>query len=88
VAVKLEGDVITSNGSILSGYEGHDGQSLNGSNASSMCSCHCMCLNGNRHKKYVIARLGRGSGGRPIHWALAGVFPLYYLEIGLGLASV
>ncbi|XP_016960629.1 two pore potassium channel protein sup-9 isoform X4 [Drosophila suzukii] len=51
VAVKLEGDVITSNGSILSGYEGHDGQSLNGSNASSMCSCHCMCLNGNRHKK-------------------------------------
>ncbi|XP_037729731.1 two pore potassium channel protein sup-9 isoform X1 [Drosophila subpulchrella] len=51
VAVKLEGDVITSNGSILSGYEGHDGQSLSGSNASSMCSCHCMCLNGNRHKK-------------------------------------
>lgn len=53
VAVKLEGDVITSNGSILSGYEGHDGQSLNGSNTSSMCSCHCICLNGNRHKKYV-----------------------------------
>ncbi|XP_017001291.1 two pore potassium channel protein sup-9 isoform X2 [Drosophila takahashii] len=51
VAVKLEGDVITSNGSILSGYEGHDGQSLNGSNTSSMCSCHCMCLKGNRHKK-------------------------------------
>ncbi|EDX13045.1 two pore potassium channel protein sup-9 isoform X2 [Drosophila simulans] len=51
VAVKLEGDVITSNGSILSGYEGHDGQSLNGSNTSSMCSCHCICLNGNRHKK-------------------------------------
>ncbi|XP_068153825.1 two pore potassium channel protein sup-9 isoform X2 [Drosophila tropicalis] len=51
VAVKLEGDVITSNGSILSGYEGHDGQSLNGTNTSSMCSCHCMCLNGNRHKK-------------------------------------
>ncbi|XP_044314348.1 two pore potassium channel protein sup-9 isoform X1 [Drosophila rhopaloa] len=49
VAVKLEGDVITSNGSILSGYEGHDGQSLNGSTNSSMCSCHCMCLN--RHKK-------------------------------------
>ncbi|XP_043065074.1 two pore potassium channel protein sup-9 isoform X2 [Drosophila ficusphila] len=51
VAVKLEGDVITSNGSILSGYEGHDGQSLNGSNTSSMCSCHCMCLNGNRHRR-------------------------------------
>ncbi|EDW42287.1 two pore potassium channel protein sup-9 isoform X1 [Drosophila sechellia] len=51
VAVKLEGDVITSNGSILSGYEGHDGQSLNGSNTSSMCSCHCICLNGNRLKK-------------------------------------
>lgn len=54
VAVKLEGDVITSNGSILSGYEGHDGQSLNGTNTSSMCSCRCICLNGNRHKKYVI----------------------------------
>ncbi|XP_034115213.1 two pore potassium channel protein sup-9 isoform X2 [Drosophila albomicans] len=52
VAVKLEGDVITSNGSILSGYEGHDGQSLNGTNTSSMCSCRCICLNGgNRHKK-------------------------------------
>ncbi|KAL7730479.1 hypothetical protein ACLKA6_000483 [Drosophila palustris] len=52
VAVKLEGDVITSNGSILSGYEGHDGQSLNGTNTSSMCSCRCICLNGNRHKKH------------------------------------
>ncbi|KAH8293899.1 hypothetical protein KR054_006285 [Drosophila jambulina] len=51
VAVKLEGDVITSNGSILSGYEGHDGQSLNGSNASSMCTCPCLSLNRNRHKK-------------------------------------
>ncbi|XP_030079669.1 two pore potassium channel protein sup-9 isoform X2 [Drosophila hydei] len=52
VAVKLEGDVITSNGSILSGYEGHDGQSLNGTNTSSMCSCRCICLNGNRHKRH------------------------------------
>ncbi|KAH8273117.1 hypothetical protein KR018_004846 [Drosophila ironensis] len=52
VAVKLEGDVITSNGSILSGYEGHDGQSLSGTNTSSMCSCPCLCLNGSRHKKY------------------------------------
>ncbi|XP_017867567.1 two pore potassium channel protein sup-9 isoform X2 [Drosophila mojavensis] len=52
VAVKLEGDVITSNGSILSGYEGQDGQSLNGTNTSSMCSCRCICLNGNRHKKH------------------------------------
>ncbi|KAH8385688.1 hypothetical protein KR200_009466 [Drosophila serrata] len=51
VAVKLEGDVITSNGSILSGYEGHDGQSLNGSNTSSMCTCPCLSLNRNRHKK-------------------------------------
>ncbi|KAH8247853.1 hypothetical protein KR038_010953 [Drosophila bunnanda] len=51
VAVKLEGDVITSNGSILSGYEGHDGQSLDGSNTSSMCTCPCLSLNRNRHKK-------------------------------------
>ncbi|EDW16729.2 uncharacterized protein Dmoj_GI10691, partial [Drosophila mojavensis] len=55
VAVKLEGDVITSNGSILSGYEGQDGQSLNGTNTSSMCSCRCICLNGNRHKKHKNA---------------------------------
>ncbi|KRF83273.1 two pore potassium channel protein sup-9 isoform X3 [Drosophila virilis] len=51
VAVKLEGDVITSNDSILSGYEGQDVESLNGTNTSSMCSCRCICLNGNRHKK-------------------------------------
>ncbi|KAH8417721.1 hypothetical protein KR222_004816 [Zaprionus bogoriensis] len=57
VAVKLEGDVITSNGSILSGYEGHDGQSLNGTNTSSMCSCRCICLNGNRHKKYSLEQI-------------------------------
>ncbi|XP_030376081.1 two pore potassium channel protein sup-9 isoform X2 [Scaptodrosophila lebanonensis] len=52
VAVKLEGDVITSNGSILSGYEGHDAQSLSGTNTSSMCSCHCVCFSANRHKKH------------------------------------
>ncbi|XP_064553155.1 two pore potassium channel protein sup-9 isoform X4 [Drosophila montana] len=51
VAVKLEGDVITSNDSILSGYEGQEVESLNGTNTSSMCSCRCICLNGNRHKK-------------------------------------
>ncbi|KAL9892737.1 two pore potassium channel protein sup-9 isoform X1 [Glossina fuscipes] len=49
--VKLEGDVITANGSILSGYEGHDVQSFTGSNASTMCSCHCACFSANRHKK-------------------------------------
>ncbi|XP_037950714.1 two pore potassium channel protein sup-9-like isoform X2 [Teleopsis dalmanni] len=49
VAVKLEGDVITANGSILSGYEGHDAQSFNGTNTS-MCSCHCACFSANRHK--------------------------------------
>ncbi|XP_044314349.1 two pore potassium channel protein sup-9 isoform X2 [Drosophila rhopaloa] len=56
VAVKLEGDVITSNGSILSGYEGHDGQSLNGSTNSSMCSCHCMCLNRHKKNQYKLRR--------------------------------
>lgn len=50
VAVKLEGDVITANGSILSGYIGHDVQSLSGTNAS-MCSCRCACFSANRHKK-------------------------------------
>ncbi|XP_064553153.1 two pore potassium channel protein sup-9 isoform X2 [Drosophila montana] len=55
VAVKLEGDVITSNDSILSGYEGQEVESLNGTNTSSMCSCRCICLNGNRHKKHKNA---------------------------------
>ncbi|XP_058976299.1 two pore potassium channel protein sup-9 isoform X2 [Musca domestica] len=49
-SVKLEGDVITANGSILSGYEGHDGQSFSGSNISSMCSCRCACFSAKRHK--------------------------------------
>ncbi|XP_032593233.1 two pore potassium channel protein sup-9 isoform X3 [Drosophila grimshawi] len=51
VAVKLEGDVITSNGSIMSGYEGQDGQSFDDTNTSSF-SCRCICLKGNRHKKH------------------------------------
>lgn len=50
-SVKLEGDVITANGSILSGYEGHDGQSFSGSNLSSMCSCRCACFSAKRHKR-------------------------------------
>ena len=50
-SVKLEGDVITANGSILSGYEGHDGQSFSESNDSSMCSCRCACFSAKRHKR-------------------------------------
>ncbi|KAM7363229.1 TWIK-related acid-sensitive K[+] channel 6 isoform 3-T13 [Cochliomyia hominivorax] len=52
-SVKLEGDVITANGSILSGYEGHDGQSFSGSNVSSMCSCRCACFSAKRHKRQL-----------------------------------
>lgn len=50
-SVKLEGDVITANGSILSGYEGHDGHSFSESNDSSMCSCRCACFSAKRHKR-------------------------------------
>ncbi|KAI8118372.1 Two pore potassium channel protein sup-9 [Lucilia cuprina] len=53
-SVKLEGDVITANGSILSGYEGHDGQSFSGSNVSSMCSCRCACFSAKRHKRHQM----------------------------------
>ncbi|XP_037051110.1 two pore potassium channel protein sup-9-like isoform X2 [Bradysia coprophila] len=49
VAVRLEGDVITANGSILSGHIGHDSASLNGDNTS-ICSCHCACFRASRHK--------------------------------------
>ncbi|ALC47353.1 Task6 [Drosophila busckii] len=42
-AVKLEGDVITSNGSVLSGYVGQDLPSPNGS-TSTIFSCRCICL--------------------------------------------
>lgn len=49
VAVRLEGDVITANGSILSGHIGHDSASLNGDNTS-ICSCHCACFRASRRK--------------------------------------
>lgn len=44
-AVHLEGDVITSNGSILSGYVGniHEITSISGS-SSTMNSCTCVCF--------------------------------------------
>lgn len=50
VAVRLEGDVITANGSILSGYIGHDSASIDADNAS-ICSCHCACFRASRHRK-------------------------------------
>lgn len=48
VAVRLDGDVITSNGSILSGYTGHELQSINADDAS---ICSCACFRASRHKK-------------------------------------
>ena len=44
-AVHLEGDVITSNGSILSGYVGHihEIQSISG-DTESVGSCTCACF--------------------------------------------
>lgn len=50
VAVRLEGDVITANGSILSGHIGHDHTSIDGDNQS-ICSCHCACFRASRHRR-------------------------------------
>lgn len=53
--VKLEGDVITANGSILSGYEGREEPSSMdacSSGASSLYSCRCACFSAKRqHNK-------------------------------------
>lgn len=50
MSVRLEGDVITANDSILSGHIGHETVSLNGDDTS-ICSCHCTCFSANKHKK-------------------------------------
>ncbi|KAM7363230.1 TWIK-related acid-sensitive K[+] channel 6 isoform 4-T14 [Cochliomyia hominivorax] len=73
-SVKLEGDVITANGSILSGYEGHDGQSFSGSNVSSMCSCRCACFSAKRHKRHQMK--GRRSPSSHMRHLLPEVVPM------------
>ncbi|XP_061392729.1 uncharacterized protein LOC133328190 isoform X2 [Musca vetustissima] len=73
-SVKLEGDVITANGSILSGYEGHDGQSFSGSNISSMCSCRCACFSAKRHKRHQMK--GRRSPSSHMRHLLPEVVPM------------
>ncbi|XP_013097922.1 two pore potassium channel protein sup-9 isoform X2 [Stomoxys calcitrans] len=73
-SVKLEGDVITANGSILSGYEGHDGQSYSGSNLSSMCSCRCACFSAKRHKRHQMK--GRRSPSSHMRHLLPEVVPM------------
>lgn len=50
MSVRLEGDVITANDSILSGHIGHETVSLTGDDTS-ICSCHCACFRANKHKK-------------------------------------
>lgn len=52
-AVRLEGDVITANGSILSGQLGHNCTETTSLDAddTSVCSCHCGCFTSNsRHR--------------------------------------
>jgi potassium channel subfamily K member 9 len=49
VAVRLEGDVITANGSILSGHIGNE-LTVDGENTS-ICSCHCGCFTTSRQKR-------------------------------------
>lgn len=54
-AVRLEGDVITANGSILSGHLGHqctETTSLEPDDAS-VCSCHCGCFASNSRHRLV-----------------------------------
>lgn len=52
MSVRLEGDVITSNDSILSGNIGIDSASIIGDNTS-ICSCHCACFRASKHKRYA-----------------------------------
>lgn len=63
--MRLDGDVITANGSILSGHMGHhihinqnqnyfqqqDSTSIDGDSASN-CSCHCGCFRATRQRRY------------------------------------
>lgn len=52
-AVRLEGDVITANGSILSGHLGHQCTETTSidPDETSVCSCHCGCFTSNsRHR--------------------------------------
>lgn len=67
-AVRLEGDVITANGSILSGHLGHrihidhnvqyypqlQHQDSASLDGESMCSCSCGCFRASRHRQYDI----------------------------------
>lgn len=49
-AVRLEGDVITANGSIISGHIPGETSSIG--EATSVCSCSCTCLPGRSRNKY------------------------------------
>ncbi|KAG5896286.1 hypothetical protein JTB14_008843 [Gonioctena quinquepunctata] len=57
-AVRLEGDVITANGSILSGQLGHhctETTSLDPDDTS-VCSCPCGCLPTNSRHRFTVRR--------------------------------
>ncbi|XP_055689984.1 two pore potassium channel protein sup-9 isoform X1 [Lutzomyia longipalpis] len=75
VAVRLEGDVITANGSILSGHIGHDAVSSD-VDAASICSCHCACFRATRHKRYEHRFKVRRSPSRIRHLLQPTVLPM------------
>ncbi|XP_059609799.1 two pore potassium channel protein sup-9 isoform X1 [Phlebotomus argentipes] len=74
VAVRLEGDVITANGSILSGNVGHDIASTD-TNSASICSCHCACFSGS-NKRYEHRFKVRRSPSRIRHLLQPTVLPM------------
>lgn len=50
-AVRLEGDVITANGSILSGQIGHHcTETASIDDTASVCSCRCPCFSVSKHR--------------------------------------
>jgi potassium channel subfamily K protein 9 len=57
-AVRLEGDVITANGSILSGQMGHHCTETTSLDAddTSVCSCHCGCFTSNSRHRFTVRR--------------------------------
>uniref|UniRef100_A0A6B2EI72 Putative two pore potassium channel protein sup-9 isoform x1 n=1 Tax=Phlebotomus kandelakii TaxID=1109342 RepID=A0A6B2EI72_9DIPT len=75
VAVRLEGDVITANGSILSGHIGHDAASADG-DAASICSCHCACFRPSGRKRYEHRFKVRRSPSRIRHLLQPTVLPM------------
>ena len=59
-AVRLEGDVITANGSILSGQVGNHGETISLDDETSVCSCCCSGFQKKRRRPRFTVRRSPG----------------------------